>query len=158
MKGTPSSGLWVLLLLAAAGAAVFWFSRRGFRADDEIVREADRTVVAEYVRLVGEGKYAEAWERCLAKSYREEVPREKFVAAHERRRVETGALAGAKLLRQQVSRNLFTRTRTLHLLYELSYPGRTAPEYAVLNDADGTFRIEGTYHETAGETLDFLLW
>lgn len=158
MKGTPSSGLWVLLLLVAAGAAVFWLARRGFTADDGIVREADRTVVAEYVRLVGEGRYAEAWERCLAKSYREEVPREKFVAAHEKRRAETGALAGAKLLRQQVSRNLFTRTRTLHLLYELSYPGRTVPEYAVLNDADGAFLIEGTYHENAGETLDFLLW
>ncbi|HRY43168.1 MAG TPA: hypothetical protein P5164_04395 [Thermoanaerobaculia bacterium] len=158
MKGTPSSGLWVLLLLVAVGAVVFRLARRGTVSDDAIVRDADRTVVAEYVRLVGEGKYAEAWERCLTKSYRDEVPREKFVAAHEKRRAETGALAGAKLLRPRVSRNLFTRTRTLHLLYELSYSGKSVPEYAVLNDADGAFRIEGTYHEAAGETLDFLLW
>ena len=158
MKGTPSSGLWVLLLLAAAGAAVFWFSRRGFRADDEIVREADRTVVAEYVRLVGEGKYAEAWERCLAKSYRDEVPREKFVAAHEKRRTGTGALVGCRLLRADLTRNLFSKTRELHLLYELTYPGRVEREDAKVNDADGSWRIEGTYHLNAGETYDFLLW
>ena len=27
-----------------------------------------------------------------------------------------------------------------------------------VNDADGSWRIEGTYHLNAGETYDFLLW
>lgn len=158
MKATASSGFLVLALLLAVGVVVFLVARRGMTADVDIVREVDRTVMAEYVRLVGEGKYGEAWEKCLAKSYREEVPREKFVAAHEKRRRETGPLGGAKLLRHSVQRNLFSKTRELHLLYELSYPAGTQPQVAVVNDADGAFRIEGTYHEGAGETLDFLLW
>lgn len=158
MKATPASGLFVLVLLLAVGAATLWFARRGMAADGEVVREIDRTVVSDYVRLVGEGKYAEAWERCLTKSYRDEVPREKFVSAHEKRRAEVGALGGAKLLRHSTHRNLFSKTRTHHLLYELSYPAGPQPQVAVVNDADGDFRIEGTYHEGAGETLDFLLW
>ena len=157
MKATPSSGFLVLALLLAVGVVVFLLARRGMKADVDVVREIDRTVMAEYVRLVGEGKYGEAWEKCLTKSYREEVPREKFVAAHEKRRAEAGALGGAKLLRHSTHRNLFSKTRTHHLLYELSYPAGAQPQVAVVNDADGTFRIEGTYHET-GETLGFLLW
>ncbi len=158
MKATASSGFLVLALLLAVGVAVFLVARRGMTADVDVVREIDRTVMADYVRLVGEGKYGEAWEKCLAKSYREEVPREKFVAAHEKRRAEAGALGGAKLLRHSTHRNLFSKTRTHHLLYELSYPAGTQPQVAIVNDADGAFRIEGTYHEGAGETLDFLLW
>jgi hypothetical protein len=114
--------------------------------------------MSEYCRLVGEGRYGEAWETCLTASYREEVPREKFVSAHEKRRAEVGALGGCRLLRADSSRNLFSRTREFHLLYELSYPGRAVPEYAMVNDADGKWRLEGTYHLTAGETYDFLLW
>ena len=62
MKATPSSGFLVLVLLVAVGVAVFLVARRGMTADVDIVREVDRTVMAEYVRLVGEGKFAEAWE------------------------------------------------------------------------------------------------
>lgn len=153
-----SSGPLVLVLLLAAGAAVFFVARRGMRADLALVREVDRTVMAEYVRLVGEGKTAEAWETCLTKSYRDEVPREKFVAAHEKRRAEAGPLQGAKLLRHSVHRTLFSKSRTFHLLYELSYPSGTQPQLAVVNDEDGSYRIEGTYHEGASETLDFLVW
>ena len=158
MKATPSSGFLVLAVLLAVGVVVLLVARRGMKADVDVVREVDRTVMAEYVRLVGEGKYGEAWEKCLTKSYREEVPREKFVAAHEKRRAEVGALGGAKLLRHSTHRNLFSKTRTHHLLYELSYPAGTQPQVAIVNDADGAFRIEGTYHEGAGETLGFLLW
>jgi hypothetical protein len=158
MKATPSSGFLVLVLLLAAGVVVFLVARRGMTADADIVREIDRTVMAEYIRLVGEGRLGEAWDSCLAKSYRDEVPREKFVAAHEKRRAEAGPLAGAKLLRHSVHRNLFSKTREFQLLYELTYPGGVQPQYVVVNDADGAFRIEGTYHMTAGETLSFLLW
>jgi hypothetical protein len=158
MKATPSSGVLVLVLLLAVGAGVFWLARRGMTGDRDVALEVDRTVMAEYVRLVGEGKYADAWETCLTKSYRDEVPRDKFVAAHEKRRADVGPLGGAELLRFSLHRNLFSRTREVRLLYDLSYPGGTQPQRVILNDADGAFRIEGTYHEGASETLSFLLW
>ncbi len=158
MKTTPAAGLLVALAIAAVIGAVVWVAIRGQGKDYELAEEADRGVVAEYCRLVGEGRYAEAWETCLAASYQHEVPREKFVSAHEKRRAGTGALAGCRLLRADLTRNVFSKTRELHLLYELTYPGGVEREYAKVNDADGSWRIEGTYHLNAGETYDFLLW
>ena len=157
MKATPAGGLLVGLAIAAVIGAVVWAAIRGQGKDWEVAAEIDRGVMTDYCRLVGEGRYGEAWETCLTASYREEVPREKFVAAHEKRRREAGPLGGAKLLRHSVHRNLFSKTRELQLLYKLSYPTGAQPQVAVVNDADGTFRIEGTYHET-GDTLGFLLW
>jgi len=158
VKTTPAVGLLAALAIAAVIGAVVWVAIRGQGKDYELAEEADRGVVAEYCRLVGEGRYAEAWETCLAASYQHEVPREKFVSAHEKRRAGTGALAGCRLLRADLTRNVFSKTRELHLLYELTYPGGVEREYAKVNDADGSWRIEGTYHLNAGETYDFLLW
>lgn len=157
MKAAPPSSPIYLVLLLALGAGIFFLARRGMLADRDLVREIDRTVMAEYVRLVGEGRFGEAWDSCLAKSYRAEVPREKFVTAHEKRRAEAGRLGGATLLGHSAHRNLFSKTREYHLHYELSYPAGVQPQYAIVNDADGAHRIAGTYHE-AGETLSVLLW
>ena len=158
MKTTPAVGLLVALAIAAVIAVVVRAAVKGQGKDQQLAAEADRGVVADYCRLVGEGRYAQAWEKCLTASYRGEVSREKFVSAHEKRRAGTGALTGCRLLRADLTRNLFSRTRELHLLYELSYPGGVEREYAKVNDADGSWRIEGTYHLNAGETYDLLLW
>lgn len=158
MKTTPAVGLLVALSIAAVIGAVVWAAIRGQGKDGEVALEIDRGVMADYCRLVGQGRFAEAWDKCLTASYRDEVPREKFVAAHEKRRTGTGALGGCRLLRADLTRNLFSKTRELHLLYELTYPDRVEREYAKVNDADGSWRIEGTYHLNAGETYDFLLW
>lgn len=158
MKATPAVGLLVALAIAAVLGLAVRAAIRGQGRDHVLAAEADRGVVSDYCRFVGEGRFAEAWERCLAASYRHEVPQERFVSAHEKRRSEVGALTGCRLLRADLTRNLFSRTRELHLLYELTYPGRVEREYAKVNDADGSWRIEGTYHLNAGETYDFLLW
>ncbi|MBP7675014.1 MAG: hypothetical protein KBB14_01740, partial [Thermoanaerobaculia bacterium] len=94
MKTTPAVGLLVALSIAAVIGGVVWAAIRGQGRDWEVAAEIDRGVMADYARLVGEGRFAEAWETCLTASYREEVPREKFVAAHEKRRTGTGALVG----------------------------------------------------------------
>lgn len=158
MRTLPGAGLLVAMAIAAAIAGIVWAAFRGERRDQEVAAEADGTVMAEYCRLVGAGRYAEAWERCLAGSYRREVPLEKFVAAHEKRSAEVGPLTGCRLLRASLHRNLFSRTRELQLLYELTYPGRVEREYAKVDDADGSWKIEGTYHLGAADTLDFRLW
>lgn len=158
MKTTPFLGISIALAIAALVAAVVVAGIRGQGKDQEVAAGIDRTVMSDYVRLVGAARFAEAWETCLAASYREEVPREKFVAAHEKRRAELGPLGGSRMLRASLHRNLFSKTRELYLLYELSYPGRVEREYAKVHDADGSWRIEGTYHLNAGDTYDFLLW
>ncbi len=142
----------------ALGIGLLALSSCGMAKDRDGANEIDRTLMSEYIRLVGEGRFAQAWETCLSAKYRKEAPLEKLVAAHEKRQKEAGRLQGGRLLRFQASRSLFSKAREHQLLYELSYPGGVQQQYVVVNDADGVYRIEGTYHMTAGETLSFLLW
>jgi len=40
----------------------------------------------------------------------------------------------------------------------VSYPAGIQAQYVVVNDVDGAYRIDGTYHGSAGETPSVLLW
>lgn len=53
-------------------------SIRGRLGPQVLAAELDRTVVEEYCRLVAEGRYAEAWERCLSADYRSKVSADDF--------------------------------------------------------------------------------
>lgn len=149
-----------LLLAAALAAAValLVLARRGMGRDWETARQADAGVVEEYCRLVATERYREAWERCLSSGRRSASDAASFEAAHRKRRADVGALQGRRLLRVDASRNLFSRERRLVLQYELTYAGRTEPRALVVDDADGTFLVDGTYTSGAGETLDAFLW
>lgn len=153
----------VLALVALIAAAVVsvWMivtSARGRLGPQVLAAELDRTVVEEYCRLVAEGRYAEAWERCLTADYRSKVSVDDFAAAHERRRAEGGTVQGRRLLTIDSTRQLFTWVRWLHLLYAVDYPGREERLYLVVSDADGTFRVDGTYVPAGTDTLDFMVW
>ncbi|HOT00623.1 MAG TPA: hypothetical protein PLY66_06425 [Acidobacteriota bacterium] len=120
--------------------------------------ELDERLVGVYCDLVAAGQADEAYDRCLARAYRQEVNREKFVAAHAKRRQETGVILGRKMLHYTETNNFFDGERRTYIYYAITYPA--GPQYlvVVLSDIDGDFKIEGTYRENAGETLDFLLW
>jgi hypothetical protein len=121
-------------------------------------REVDATVVENYCRFVAEGNYKDAYEQCLTAKYRKEATLDAFARAHEKRKAEVGVLQERELVRDQASWNLFSKTKEYQFIYELKYPSKSYREYMVVNDEDGAFRIDGTYHSTAGDTLDFLLW
>ncbi len=158
MNTSSHLGALIGITIAAAIIGVVWLAVRGQGMDQAVAGDIDRGVMADYCRSIAEGRFADAWDTCLSTSYQAEVSRERFVAAHEKRRAEYGALGSCRLLRAQLHRNLFSRTRELDLLYELTYPGRVEREYAKVNDTDGRWRIEGTYHLSAAETYDFRLW
>ncbi len=155
---TPTPSGLVVVACVLGALLIVSLSVRGQKKDRDVSGEIDRTLMATYVRLVGEGQFSEAWGTCLSAKYQKAAPLDKFVAAHEKRRKEAGKLEGARLLRFQTSRSLFSKVREHQLLYELSYTGGLQRHYAVVSDADGAFRIEGTYFMTGGETLTFLLW
>jgi hypothetical protein len=147
---------------AAGGAAlVVMFALAGCGGDKPprpSPAELDEKLVGVYCDLVAAERAGEAYDRCLARSYREEVAREAFIAAHAKRRREVGAVQGRKVIHTQETSNLFDGERRTYLRYEVAYPA--GPQYldVVLTDADGEFKIEGTYRQNAGETLDFVLW
>jgi len=58
----------------------------------------------------------------------------------------------------QSTRTLFDPARTWYLRYRLFYPGGERIGVIVVNNTDGTPRIEGTHVESPGETLTFEIW
>lgn len=121
------------------------------------VEEIDRTLVDAYCRLVAQGKYAEAYAQCLTTAYRREVSRDEFAQAQRKRREEAGVLQGRELLRMKAGTSLFSGVRELQLLYLLRYPGGEERNYMVVDDADGEYRIDGTYVKPVSG-LSFKVW
>lgn len=148
-------GVVVLLVVGLLVLAV-----RGHLRMQADARELDVTVVEQYCRLVAAEQYAEAFERSLTAEYQRGMSLEKFVEAHQRRRAELGGpLQGRELLIIQSSRNLFSGTRTFNLRYELRYPAGSRARVMVLSDADGAFRVDGTFVEFGSEdSLSFEVW
>lgn len=146
-----ATGAVLLLVIILAGC-------KGNKPPRPSPMELDEKLVGVYCDLVATEQAGEAYDRCLALGYRQEVSREKFVAAHAKRRQEVGAVLGRKMLHYTETNNLFDGERRTNIRYEIMYAG--GPQYyeIVLTDIDGEFKIEGTYRENAGETLDFLLW
>jgi len=145
------AGAVLLLVIILAGC-------KGNKPPRPSPMELDEKLVGVYCDLVAAEQADEAYDRCLARGYRQEVSREKFVAAHAKRRQEAGAILGRKMLHYTETNNLFDGERRTYIYYEVTYSA--GPQYlvVVLTDIDGEFKIEGTYRENAAETLDFVLW
>lgn len=150
-RRAAAAGAALVLALALAGCG-------GDKPPRPSPQELDEKLVGIYCDLVAAGRAGEAYDRCLARSYREEVGRDAFIAAHAKRLRETGQVQGRKVIHTQETSNLFDGERRTYIRYEVRYPA--GPQYldVVLTDSDGDFRIEGTYRLNAGETLDFVLW
>ncbi len=152
---------WQVGVAVAVGGGVVGllaFAVSGMRKDDQRAQELDRTVVERYCRLVAEEQYEEAFRECLTGGYRKQTQVQRFAEAQKKRRAETGPLQSRKLVRVQASRNLFSGEKTLQLGYQLGYAGGERYGVVTLSNADGEFRIDGTYREAASETLDFEVW
>ncbi|MBL8920053.1 MAG: hypothetical protein JNJ54_14405 [Myxococcaceae bacterium] len=148
-------GAVVLLVVGLLVLAV-----RGHRRMQADARELDATVVEQYCRLVASEHFAEAFERSVTAAYRQRLSLEQFVDAHRRLRAELGGpLQGRELLIIQSSRNLFSSERTFNLRYELRYPTGTRARVVVLSDAEGAFRVDGTFVEFGSDdSLSFEVW
>lgn len=122
-------------------------------------RRLDATLVSEYVRLVAEERYREAYETCLTRDYRGNLAAEDFVAAHAKRRQSLGAVLGRELTTLHESRNLFSGTHEVQLKYVLQYASGSRAGVVVVNDADGRMLVDGTYVEAGTvDTLSFEIW
>ena len=152
---------WQIVVAVALGAAVLAglaLAATGRTRAQLDAKQLDSGIVAEYCRLVAEERYAEAFEKCLTSSYRKQARPEKFAAALQKRRGELGPMLGRELVQVQSSRNLFSGTRSYQLRYQLRYAAQTLPRVLVVDDSDGEARIDGTFFETAGDSLSFEVW
>lgn len=70
-----------------------------------------------------------------------------------------GTVLAARMIRDQTLHTLFSSKREVRLYYELNYKNKKLTGWVILEEEEkGRFAIEGTYRETAGESLDFVLW
>lgn len=121
------------------------------------IDDIDGDLVETYCTLVAEERYADAYQDCLSNAYRKDVSLEDFAAAQVRARESRGILQSREILRIKPGRNLFTGTRDIQLLYRLTYSRGERRDYMVINNADGDWRIEGTYI-LMGSGLRYEVW
>ncbi len=150
----------VYLAIALAVFTLAWVSVLIFksRKPGPSVRELDATLVESYVQHIAKGDFISAYEKCLNADYKRDIPLSDFQKAHEKRRLKMGVIQKREIRRVRTSYNLFSPVRQHQILYDLQYPGREWMGYMVLSDANGEWRIEGTYVNSASRTLTFTVW
>jgi hypothetical protein len=153
--GRKQMGAVLFIIIPVLIAGTVWLALRGSK--DWPIDELDTGIVETYCRFIAEGRYDEAYEQCLSSAYRRDVSREDFAGAHERVRTERGVLQSRELVRMKSSVNLFSGTRSVQLLYLLRYPDDEWRNYIIVDNADGEWRIEGTYRKTV-QNLDYIVW
>ncbi len=147
---------WLLfILIPALIAGGIFLALRG--AEEWSIEEVDQGVVETYCRLIAEGRFDDAYDQCLSAAYRRQVSREDFARGHTQTRAERGALQSREILREWSGVNLFSRVRDVRILYLLTYPNGEWRDYIVVDNADGEWRIEGTYRRGA-KYLEFIVW
>ncbi|MEZ4528728.1 MAG: hypothetical protein R2941_22670 [Desulfobacterales bacterium] len=150
----------VYLAIALAAFTLAWVSVLIFksRKPGPSAEELDATLVESYVQYIAKGDFASAYGKCLNADYKRDIPLSDFQKAHEKRRSEMGGIQKREIRRVRTGYNLFSPVRQHQILYALQYPGREWMGYMVLSDADGEWKIEGTYVSSASDTLTFLVW
>ncbi len=139
-------------------AAIIIFGGCGSKSTPSATIQELDSIVDTYCRYVAEGRYAEAYNRCLNSQYKKDISLKDFTLAHEKRKATPGTLTGRTMTFNRESRNIFTDLREYQLTYELRYGSVTRHEHVKLNNEDGVFLIEGTYTASSNKTLRFIVW
>ncbi len=148
-----TNALCVLIpFLTAAAIFMVWRSRAEWP-----IADIDQGIVETYCRLIGNGQYGEAYDQCLSSAYRRQVSRDDFIRAQTATREARGVLQEREFVRAWSYFNLFTRVREFRLLYLLTYPDDQWRNYIVGDNADGEWRIEGTYRKEV-DNLRYIVW
>ena len=136
------------------GGAV-WAALLGF--SQWPITDISEGVLSEYVELVREGSYGDAYDKCLSASYRSDISKEDFTEEHRKLETSRGKLQAFEVLRVKYGRNVFTGVRSMQLLCLLRYSDSEFQDYVEVNDRDGEWRIDGTYI-LQGRGLLFKVW
>lgn len=144
------------IVVVVIGLLVYFFVT-GTRQSAAEVQELDATLVNAYIQAVAEGNFKKAYEDCLSADYRRNITLADFEKVQQQRRAEMGIIQNRKLMWRNNSRNLFSGVKEHQVMYELQYPGQTWNGWLVLTNADGAWRIDGTYVKI-GSGLNFKVW
>ncbi|EIC20782.1 hypothetical protein [Thiorhodovibrio frisius] len=137
------------------GFVVFLFLGRG--AEMLVTADIDTSIVQPYIAYVTKGDYTSAY-ALLTRDYREEVPLEKFRIGHEKRKADLGTITTSHMIRDRVLYNIFSSKPEVRLKYELYYGKKRRVGWICLEQDNDRFAVDGTYRETAGDTLAYELW
>ncbi len=143
---------------ATALIAFFVFFIRSRGGEMVMTANLDQEIVQRYVGHVAEGAYVRAY-ALLSEDYRKEVPLEKFREGHEKRKAEVGIITSCTLIRDEVLYNIFSPKREIRLKYEFFYEEKRHTGWVKLREEEtDRFAIDGTYRETVGDSIEFMLW
>ncbi|OIP44245.1 MAG: hypothetical protein AUK47_01145 [Deltaproteobacteria bacterium CG2_30_63_29] len=112
----------VAVAIAVIALIVFIYVK--MKAVTERAAAISEDVIARYVGLLQSRKYEEAYDTCLSDGFKKKWPKAEFVAAHQARVDEFGALQGWKENDYQHEANLFTSESLIGFNGILSYANR----------------------------------
>lgn len=145
-QGCPFELLLFLLVPALIIGGILLAVRAVKEGPTDVV---DQGVVETYIGLITERRYDEAYDQCLTADYRNRMTREEFAQAHRDTRKERGALLNREILLIKQGRNLFSSVQNIELVYRLDYEHGEWRNYLMADNADGEWRINGTYRRAA---------
>lgn len=116
-----------------------------------------KSIVEEYCNFVKNGNYEEAYKMYNSK-FKKELNFEKFAAKMQQKQLENGILFNKKYAKHYKSYNLFNRITEYQIFYHLTFEKNKIYGAIIINNLDKSFNIEGTYIDSANETLSYYLW
>ncbi len=117
------------------------------RKDAQLRKEVDYTLVKQYCELVTASLFEQAYHDCLAESYRDDLPAGVYLDAQIKRRNEYGNLKRWEFRKADPGRTLYLPVNEVQILYKLHYEKKTALGWIIATNAEGEWKIIGTYSE-----------
>lgn len=121
-------------------------------------RELDQQLVQLYCDSIAQGKFTSVWEHYLTENYKKNTSLKDFTKAHKKACTENGILVKREYAKHYKSSNLFSRVKEFQIYYHIEFQHKSIYGAIIINNADSDWKIDGTFIETAGETLSFYIW
>ena len=115
------------------------------------------TIVEQYCILISQEKYQEAYQ-FFNSNYTKEIKIDRFIELYQQKQIENGKLIKKKYAKFNKSYNLFSKTTTFQIYFHLTYEKNKIYGAIIVDNNAKEFKIEGTYIDSANDSLSFYIW
>ena len=146
----------IAIVLIAVVAILIIAIFRIKKGDTEVLA-IQKSLVEEYCNFIKNRNYEEAYKMYNSR-FKKEISFEKFVTQLQKKQLENGLLLNKEYAKHHKSYNLFSRITEYQIFYHLTFEKNKIYGAIIINNQDKTLKIEGTYIDSANDTLSYYLW
>ena len=146
-----------IAIVLIAVVAILIISIFRIKKGDTEVLAIQKSLVEEYCNFIKNRNYEEAYEMYNSR-FKKEISFEKFATQLQKKQLENGLLLNKEYAKHHKSYNLFSRITEYQIFYHLTFEKNKIYGAIIINNQDKTLKIEGTYIDSANDTLSYYLW